>query len=95
MRWEEDGKEDAAMALSAALREVSTGHCTEQLFQLIYILCLLTHLHPVLVHIKTCRQLISEVDAMNICNFFIISIERHHRDSKDFYFLITYWHHLH
>lgn len=92
MRWETDGKEDAAMALSTTLRKASSGHCTEQPFQLFHILCFLTHLHPVFVHTKTCR--LPKVDAKNACNFCIITIERHQRDSKDLYLRIIHWHQL-
>lgn len=38
VRWEKDGKEDEAMALSTTLKKVSNGCCTEQPSQLIYIL---------------------------------------------------------
>lgn len=54
VRWGKDGKEDAATPLSTTLKKVTSGHCTGQPFQPIYILCLLTHLHR--VHAKTCRQ---------------------------------------
>lgn len=40
VRREKDRKEDEAMALTATLRKVSSGHSAEQPFQLIYILCL-------------------------------------------------------
>lgn len=89
------GKEDAAMALSTTLRKVSRGYCAEQPFQLLHILCFLTHPHLVLVYTKTCRQFFPEVDAMNAYNFCIISIDRHHRDSKDLYLVIIHWHQLH
>lgn len=89
LRWEKDGKEDAAMALSITLRKVWSGHCTGQPFQFIYILSLLTPLHLVPVHAKTCIQFVPKVDAMNTRNFCTISTERLHRDRK---YLLT--HHL-